>query len=182
MRLIEKMIDRVRTITHNVRSLALMDVYGRVARLLLELAESQDGQLVIPGRLNQQVIASQGRASRDLINRNTQGTHRRRACSAPRRPRDMHKSHRTEIETHAHASKGWRTLAPTGRGIRRGQRDRMTCIGAFLFFDEVRRSLLRLGHVNGRNVALEAQWGENAAPRLAKIAADLVVSADQVIE
>ena len=69
VRLIEKLIDRVRTLTDNVRSLALMDVYGRVARLLLELAESQDGQLVIPGRLTQQDIASRVGASREMISR-----------------------------------------------------------------------------------------------------------------
>lgn len=69
VRLIEKLIDRVRNFTDNVRSLALMDVYGRVARLLLELAEQRDGQLVIPGRLTQQEIASRVGASREMISR-----------------------------------------------------------------------------------------------------------------
>ena len=35
VRVIEKLIHRVRALTENVKSLALMDVYGRVARLLL---------------------------------------------------------------------------------------------------------------------------------------------------
>lgn len=50
-----------------------------------------------------------------------------------------------------------------------------------LFLDELRRGLRELGHVEGRNLTLEAHWGENAAPRLEKIAADVVASAPQVI-
>src|SRR5262249_52985726 len=45
-RVIEKLIYRVRALTENVKSLALMDVYGRIARLLLELAHDQDGKSV----------------------------------------------------------------------------------------------------------------------------------------
>src|SRR5262245_11761918 len=47
LHLVGKLASRVRALTENVRSLALMDVYGRVARLLLELAEERDGVLVI---------------------------------------------------------------------------------------------------------------------------------------
>lgn len=36
--LIENLIIRVRALTENVKSLALMDVYGRVARLMLDMA------------------------------------------------------------------------------------------------------------------------------------------------
>jgi CRP/FNR family cyclic AMP-dependent transcriptional regulator len=67
--LIEKLIWRVRALTDNVKSLALMDVYGRVARLLLELAEEKDGQLMIPGKLTQQDIASRVGASREMVSR-----------------------------------------------------------------------------------------------------------------
>ena len=67
--LIEKLIQRVRTLTESVKSLAFMDVYGRVARLLLELAEEQDGRLVIGGRLTQQEIASRVGASREMVSR-----------------------------------------------------------------------------------------------------------------
>ena len=58
VRLIEKLIHRVRATTASVKSLALMDVYGRVARLLLELADDQDGNWVINERLTHQDIAS----------------------------------------------------------------------------------------------------------------------------
>lgn len=67
--LIEKLIRRTRALTENVKSLALMDVYGRVARLLLELAVKQDGRLVVPERLTQQDIASRVGASREMIAR-----------------------------------------------------------------------------------------------------------------
>lgn len=67
--LIEKLIARVRALTASVKSLALMDVYGRVARLLLELAEESNGVYVIAQRLTQQDIASRIGASREMVSR-----------------------------------------------------------------------------------------------------------------
>ena len=67
--LIEKLIHRVRALTESVKSLAFMDVYGRVARLLLDLAKDQDGRLVIAERLTQQDIASRVGASREMVSR-----------------------------------------------------------------------------------------------------------------
>jgi CRP/FNR family cyclic AMP-dependent transcriptional regulator len=69
MALIEKLIDRARIATDTVKNLALMDVYGRVARLLLSLARERDGKLVVPERLTQQDIADRVGASRDMISR-----------------------------------------------------------------------------------------------------------------
>jgi len=70
MNLIGTLIERVRTATENVRSLALMDVYGRVARLLLSLAiERPGGKAVVPEKLTQQDIADRVGASRDMISR-----------------------------------------------------------------------------------------------------------------
>lgn len=69
VRLIEKLIHRVRSLTESVKNLALMDVYGRVARLLLELAEERDGKLVIAERLTHQNIASRVGASREMISK-----------------------------------------------------------------------------------------------------------------
>ena len=69
LNLVEKLIRRVRSLTASVKSLALMDVYGRVARLLLELAEEKDGRQVIPQRLTQQDIASRIGASREMVSR-----------------------------------------------------------------------------------------------------------------
>jgi CRP/FNR family transcriptional regulator, cyclic AMP receptor protein len=67
LRLIKKLIHLTRALTNNVRSLALLDVYGRVARLLLELAENQEGKRVIPEKLTQREIANRVGASREMI-------------------------------------------------------------------------------------------------------------------
>ncbi len=60
---------RLRELTENVRSLALMDVYGRVAHTLLDLAEEKDGKLVVTQRLTQRDIASMVGASREMVSR-----------------------------------------------------------------------------------------------------------------
>ena len=60
---------RVRTLTENVKSLALMDVYGRVARLLLDLARKEKGTMVVGEALTQQAIADRVGASRVMISR-----------------------------------------------------------------------------------------------------------------
>ncbi len=67
--LIEELIDRARIATDTIKNLALMDVYGRVARLLLSLARERDGKLVVPERMTQQDIADRVGASRDMISR-----------------------------------------------------------------------------------------------------------------
>lgn len=69
MTIIEKLIERARIATDNVKNLALMDVYGRVARLLLSLAKEENGKLVVPDRMTQQDIADRVGASRDMISR-----------------------------------------------------------------------------------------------------------------
>jgi CRP/FNR family cyclic AMP-dependent transcriptional regulator len=67
VRLIKKLIHFTRGLTNSVRSLALLDVYGRVARLLLELSEERDGKRIIPEKLTQREIASRVGASRAMI-------------------------------------------------------------------------------------------------------------------
>jgi CRP/FNR family cyclic AMP-dependent transcriptional regulator len=67
VRVIEKLIHRVRALTENVKSLALMDVYGRVARLLLELAKERNGRMEISERLTQKDIANRIGASREMV-------------------------------------------------------------------------------------------------------------------
>ncbi len=62
--------QRVRSLTDSVKSLALMDVYGRVARALLELArKNEDGKLVVRQKLTHQDIASMVGASREMVSR-----------------------------------------------------------------------------------------------------------------
>jgi CRP/FNR family transcriptional regulator, cyclic AMP receptor protein len=68
--MIAKVIERAREATDNVKNLALLDVYGRVARLLLSLAvEAPDGKLRIPEKITQQDIAERVGASRDMVSR-----------------------------------------------------------------------------------------------------------------
>ncbi len=69
MHLVEHLIRRTRALTESVKNLSLMDVYGRVARLLLELAKIENGRLVINEPLTQQDIASRVGASREMISR-----------------------------------------------------------------------------------------------------------------
>jgi CRP/FNR family cyclic AMP-dependent transcriptional regulator len=69
LHLIERLIQRVRLTTENVKSLALSDVYGRLVKLLLALAVEHDGKLVVPEKLTQQDIAERVGASRDMISR-----------------------------------------------------------------------------------------------------------------
>jgi CRP/FNR family cyclic AMP-dependent transcriptional regulator len=69
MTIISTLIERARIATDNVKNLALMDVYGRVARLLLSLAKEENGKLVIPEKMTQQDIADRVGASRDMISR-----------------------------------------------------------------------------------------------------------------
>jgi CRP/FNR family cyclic AMP-dependent transcriptional regulator len=67
--LIEKLIERVRRATENVKSLALSDVYGRLVRLITSLAVERDGRLVVPEKLTQQDIAERVGASRDMVSK-----------------------------------------------------------------------------------------------------------------
>lgn len=69
LQLIHNLIQVARGLNRSVRNLALLDVYGRVARILLDLAVERDGKLVIPERLTQKEIAARVGASREMINR-----------------------------------------------------------------------------------------------------------------
>jgi CRP/FNR family cyclic AMP-dependent transcriptional regulator len=66
---INRLIGRIRTLTDNVRSLALMDAYGRVARLLIESAVTEKGVQFIPEKLTQAEIASRVGCSREMVSR-----------------------------------------------------------------------------------------------------------------
>ncbi len=67
--LIKDLSARMRSLTENVKSLALMDVYGRVARTLLNLAVEENGKLVIQEKLTQKDIANMVGASREMVSR-----------------------------------------------------------------------------------------------------------------
>ena len=68
--LIRNLAQRVRKLTADVKSLALQDVYGRVANVLMDLSEERgDGTLFIPDKLTQQDIADRVGASREMVAR-----------------------------------------------------------------------------------------------------------------
>lgn len=67
--LLENLTKKVRHLTENVRGLALLDVYGRVARVLLDMAKETDGKLIIGEKLSQQEIAKMVGASREMVSR-----------------------------------------------------------------------------------------------------------------
>jgi CRP/FNR family transcriptional regulator, cyclic AMP receptor protein len=66
---INRLIGRIRALTNNVRSLALMDAYGRVARLFLESSVTEYGVQVIPEKMTQAEIASRVGCSREMVSR-----------------------------------------------------------------------------------------------------------------
>ena len=61
--------QRVREADRKIGTLALMDVYGRVASTLLELAVVTNGKLVVGEKLSQQDLANMVGASREMVNR-----------------------------------------------------------------------------------------------------------------
>ena len=67
--LIKNLIRRTRSMNDRLRDLALLDVYGRVAKLLLSLAREVDGRLIIEERLTQQEIGEHIGASREMVSR-----------------------------------------------------------------------------------------------------------------
>jgi len=69
LHVIRKLAHRVRSLTDSVRDLAFIDVYGRVARLLLELAQEVEGRMVIEDRMTQKDIAARVGASREMVSR-----------------------------------------------------------------------------------------------------------------
>ncbi len=69
MHFIHRLIGRIRTLTNSVRSLALMDAYGRVARLLLEDSVTEKGVQHVPQKLTQAEIASRVGCSREMVSR-----------------------------------------------------------------------------------------------------------------
>jgi CRP/FNR family cyclic AMP-dependent transcriptional regulator len=69
MMLVDRLIGQVSHLTENVKNLALVDVYGRVARLIMDLAREKEGRLVIEPRPTQQAMAERVGASREMVSR-----------------------------------------------------------------------------------------------------------------
>lgn len=69
LNIMKRLVERLREADRKIESLALMDVYGRVAKLLLEFSELHDGQRLIRRKLTKQDIAKMIGASREMVSR-----------------------------------------------------------------------------------------------------------------
>ena len=69
MAVMRGLVRRLREADRKIGSLALLDVYGRVARLLLDMSEEVNGQRMVTKRLPKQDIAKMIGASREMVSR-----------------------------------------------------------------------------------------------------------------
>jgi CRP/FNR family cyclic AMP-dependent transcriptional regulator len=69
MAVMRGLVRRLRDADRKIGSLALLDVYGRVARLLLDMSETVNGQKMVTKRLPKQDIAKMIGASREMVSR-----------------------------------------------------------------------------------------------------------------
>jgi len=67
MTVMRVLVRRLRAADRKIGSLAMLDVYGRVARLLLDMSENVDGQRIVTKRLPKQDIAKMIGASREMV-------------------------------------------------------------------------------------------------------------------
>lgn len=63
------LVRRLREADRKIGGLAMLDVYGRVARLLLDMSEAIDGRRIIARRLPKQDIARMVGASREMVSK-----------------------------------------------------------------------------------------------------------------
>lgn len=73
MNIMRGLVKRLREADRKIETLALLDVYGRVARVLLDFSEEVKGQRVIRGKLPRQEIAKMIGASREMVSRVMKG-------------------------------------------------------------------------------------------------------------
>ena len=63
------LVGRLRNADRQIESLALLDVYGRVARALLDMAQDEEGQRMIRSKVSRQDLAKVVGASREMVSR-----------------------------------------------------------------------------------------------------------------
>ena len=69
MHLARRLIRMVRRLTEQVHALAVQDVYGRLARVLMEASDPVGSERVTRHRMTQQDIADRIGSSREMVNR-----------------------------------------------------------------------------------------------------------------
>ena len=85
MLVIRNLVRSLRAADRKIESLALVDVSGRVARILLDIAEEIDGRLVVQRTPAKQDIARQIGASREMVSRVVKDLEQRGLLRAERR-------------------------------------------------------------------------------------------------
>ena len=75
--IIRNLVRRMREADRKIESLALIDVYGRVARLLIDLAQNVDGKWVVERAPAKQEIARMIGASREMVSRVVKDLHQK---------------------------------------------------------------------------------------------------------
>ena len=69
MLVIRNLVKRLRAADRKIEGLALVDVAGRVARLLFDMAQEVDGKLVVVRAPAKQEVARMIGASREMVSR-----------------------------------------------------------------------------------------------------------------
>lgn len=85
MLIIRNLVRRLRDADRKIESLALIDVYGRVARLLIDMAEEIDGKWVVQRAPPKQEIARMIGASREMVSRVVKDLHEKGLIRAEKR-------------------------------------------------------------------------------------------------
>jgi CRP/FNR family cyclic AMP-dependent transcriptional regulator len=73
MGVMKGLVKRLRLADRKIETLALLDVYGRVARVLLDSSELVNGERIVRSRLPRQQIAKMIGASREMVSRVMKG-------------------------------------------------------------------------------------------------------------
>ncbi len=73
MKIMKGLVRRLREADKKIETLALLDVYGRVARVLLDFSETIGGERVVKSKLPRQEIAKMIGASREMVSRVMKG-------------------------------------------------------------------------------------------------------------
>jgi len=68
-KLMQILVRRLREADRNIESLALLDVYGRVARLLLDLSDEENGKRMVRQKISKQDMARMIGASREMVSK-----------------------------------------------------------------------------------------------------------------
>ncbi|HRE16521.1 MAG TPA: helix-turn-helix domain-containing protein, partial [Rhodocyclaceae bacterium] len=69
LKLMQVLVRRLREADRKIESLALLDVYGRVARLLLEMSHEVNGRRVVVRKVSKQDMARMIGASREMVSK-----------------------------------------------------------------------------------------------------------------